>query len=78
MYHCSPSDLDADFEDNQDYDSTVSQSETKLPAFNPGNQNEHSLDASDFSADRHAAVMNRASYVSDDSAELRRVCRLVF
>ena len=31
----SPSDLDADFEDNQDYDSTVSQSETKLPTFNP-------------------------------------------
>ena len=28
--HCSPSDLEADLEDNQDYDSTVSQSETKL------------------------------------------------
>jgi len=27
---CSPSDLDADLEDNQDYDSTVSQSETNL------------------------------------------------
>ena len=26
--HCSPSDLEADLEDNQDYDSTVSQSET--------------------------------------------------
>ena len=27
---CSPSDLEADFEDNQDYDSTVSQSDTNL------------------------------------------------
>ena len=29
-FDCSPSDLDADLEDNQDYDSTVSQSETNL------------------------------------------------
>jgi len=35
---CSPSDLDADFEDNQDYDSTVSQSETKLPMFIPSSR----------------------------------------
>jgi hypothetical protein len=30
IFHCSPSDLEADLEDNQDYDSTVSQSETNL------------------------------------------------
>ena len=30
FFRCSPSDLEADLEDNQDYDSTVSQSETNL------------------------------------------------
>lgn len=39
LFICSPSDLEADLEDNQDYDSTVSQSETNLtmigqPTFN--------------------------------------------
>ena len=38
----SPSDLEADFEDNQDYDSTVSQSETNLTTVGNSSSNDGS------------------------------------
>lgn len=57
---CSPSDLDADFEDNQDYDSTVSQSETKLPMFIPSS--------------RVDSVQEVESPTSNDSVSAARPC----
>jgi len=67
---CSPSDLDADLEDNQDYDSTVSQSETKLPMFIPSSRVDSVQEVeSPTSADSLSAVRS----VSSDPAELQRV-----
>ena len=67
---CSPSDLDADFEDNQDYDSTVSQSETKLPMFIPSSRVDSVQEVeSPTSADSLMAVRT----VISDPTELQRV-----
>jgi len=67
---CSPSDLDADFEDNQDYDSTVSQSETKLPMFIPSSRVDSVQEVeSPTSADSMSAVTTAVS----DATELQRV-----
>jgi hypothetical protein len=62
----SPSDLDADFEDNQDYDSTVSQSETKLPTFNPSLGGQCPPDAV-------ANQITKPAVTPADYAELRQV-----
>ena len=67
----SPSDLDADFEDNQDYDSTVSQSETKLPMFIPSSRVDSVQEVeSPTSADSMSAAMTAAV---SDATELQRV-----
>jgi len=65
---CSPSDLDADFEDNQDYDSTVSQSETKLPTFNPELA---CMGLSDALAPPHSG--SQITIITADYRELRQV-----
>jgi hypothetical protein len=65
----SPSDLEADFEDNQDYDSTVSQSETKLPTFTPS-ATVGRLPEVEGTSDEGAPVLRTAM---SDSAELRRL-----
>ena len=70
---CSPSDLDADFEDNQDYDSTVSQSETKLPMFIPSSRVDSVQEVeSPTSADSMSAMRPAVS----DATELQRVISL--
>jgi len=70
---CSPSDLDADFEDNQDYDSTVSQSETKLPMFIPSSRVDSVQEVeSPTSADSMSAMRTAVS----DTTELQRVISL--
>jgi len=62
--------LDADFEDNQDYDSTVSQSETKLPMFIPSSRVDSVQEVeSPTSADSLMAVRT----VISDPTELQRV-----
>lgn len=67
---CSPSDLDADFEDNQDYDSTVSQSETKLPMFIPSSRVDSVQEVeSPTSAESLSAMRPPVS----DTTELQRV-----
>jgi len=67
---CSPSDLDADFEDNQDYDSTVSQSETKLPMFIPSSRVDSVQEVeSPTSADSFSVMRPTIS----DPTELQRV-----
>jgi len=65
----SPSDLEADFEDNQDYDSTVSQSETKLPTFTPSAAVGR-LPEVEGTSDEGVANMRSAA---TDAAELRRL-----
>ena len=70
----SPSDLDADFEDNQDYDSTVSQSETKLPTFNPSLGGQSLPDAV-------GSQITKPAVTPADYAELRQViskCKTFF
>lgn len=63
--------MDADFEDNQDYDSTVSQSETKLPMFIPSSRVDSVQEVeSPTSADSLSAAV-RTSVT--DAAELQRV-----
>jgi len=72
---CSPSDLDADFEDNQDYDSTVSQSETKLPMFIPSSRVDSVQEVeSPTSADSMSAVATAVS----DATELQRVTFIMY
>jgi len=62
--------LDADFEDNQDYDSTVSQSETKLPMFIPSSRVDSVQEVeSPTSADSMSAMATAVS----DTTELQRV-----
>ena len=71
---CSPSDLDADFEDNQDYDSTVSQSETKLPMFIQSSRVDSVQEVeSPTSAESMSAMRTGVS----DPAELQRVTSII-
>ena len=70
VFVCSPSDLDADFEDNQDYDSTVSQSETKLPMYIPSSRVDSVQEVeSPTSADSFSTMRTTIS----DPTELQRV-----
>lgn len=59
---CSPSDLEADLEDNQDYDSTVSQSETNLTLIGKSDTTRESSNQNASPKLGHGQTYGRSTY----------------